>query len=232
MMSFAKSFMVLLKKDLLRELKTKEILTSMLVYAVLVLAIYGAALSQADTSFDIISVASGLLWVLILFTSLLALHRSFGFEIETRCIDALLMSPIERPVIFLAKMSANFIYLLLIELISVPLFFFFFLSGQELHINLFLFILPLIVGSLGIAGVGTFLASLTLEGKNKEILLSLLMVPLIFPLIYSCVASNTMVLLAVEGFEAEFWRSLAMGGLYDLIMLVAAYALYEFILSA
>lgn len=231
MPSFMKGYQILLAKDLVRELKTKESLSSMLVYAVLVLAIYGAALSQSSPDFDRLSIAGGLIWVLILFTSLLGFNRSFAYEMESRSFDALLLAPLERPLIFLSKMSSNLIILLVVECISVPLFFFLFLSGLPLSLNLGHFILSLLVGSLGIAGVGTFLASLTLESKGKEILLALVMVPLIFPLLYSCVSASSLVLMAVSGYEAEFWRVLAMGGLYDVVMLVAAYALYEFVVG-
>ena len=90
--SFA-AFRVLLSKDLRREFRTKEMLTSMGIYAVLVLIVYGAALAQAGTQLDILQMSGGLMWALIVFTSLLGLNRSFAYEKENACLEGLMLIP-------------------------------------------------------------------------------------------------------------------------------------------
>ena len=123
-------YKALLAKDVRMELRTRDMLTSMGVYAILVLTIYGATLSQSGDALDIVNVASGLLWALIVFTSLLGLNRSFTHETENGCLEGVLLAPVSRPAIFLAKATSNLLFLLAVEVIAVPLFFVFFLSGD------------------------------------------------------------------------------------------------------
>jgi len=120
-------YKALLRKDLAQELHTKEMITSMGLYALLVLVVYGASLAQAGSELDIQQMAGGLLWVVVLFTSLLGLNRSFSHEKENGCLESILLVPMDRSVIFLAKATANLVFLLIVEVICVPLFFFFFL---------------------------------------------------------------------------------------------------------
>lgn len=225
-------YKALVAKDIRLEMKTRKMITSMAVYAVLVLTIYGAALSQTGDAFDVLQVASGLLWALILFTSLLGLNRSFANETENRSLDAILLAPLDRALIFLGKASSNLLFMLVVEVLTVPLFFFFFLGGVQVGPQAVLMILPLIVGTIGIAGVGTLLATITMNTQGKDILLAILLIPVIFPLLYACVAATSVVLVGVEGQLPVFWRSLVIAGGYDVIMVAASYALYEFVVSA
>ncbi len=214
------------------ELRTREMITSMGLYALLVLTIYGAAISQSGDTLDVLAISGGLLWTLIVFTSLLGLTRSFSHETETGGLDALLLSPMDRGVIFLAKATSNLIFLLLVELITIPLFFLFFLSGAPVGPDALFLILPVIVGTIGVAGVGTLLSTMTMDTRGKDVLLAILFIPVIFPLLYACVAATSVVLIGVEGQMVAFWRSLAMAAGYDIIMVALAWALYEFIVGA
>lgn len=223
---------ILFAKDMRLELRTRSMSTSMGVYALLVLTIYGAALSQTSDAFDILQIASGLLWALILFTALLGLNRSFAHEQENGCFEGLLIAPLERPALFLAKAAANFVFIFAVELMSVPLFFFFFLGGTELAHAPLLLLLPLVVGSLGIAGVGTLFATITLNISGKDMLLAILLIPVIFPLLYVCVSATSVIFVGAPDGLIQLWRSLLLGVGYDVIMFGAAYALYEFVVSA
>ena len=77
-----RQYRTLLAKDLRQEMHTKEMLTSMGLYALLVLVVYGAALAQSTSRLDVLQLSGGLLWAVILFTSLLGLNRSFSYEKE------------------------------------------------------------------------------------------------------------------------------------------------------
>lgn len=85
-------YRALLMKDVRQEIRTREMLTSMVVYALLVLTVYGAALSQVGDRVDVVSFAGGLLWALIVFTSLLGLNRSFSHEVESGCLEGILLA--------------------------------------------------------------------------------------------------------------------------------------------
>lgn len=225
-------YKALLAKDIRMELRTRDMLVSMGVYAVLVLTVYGAALSQTGDKFDIMSVASGLLWALIVFTSLLGLNRSFANETENGCLEGTLLAPVSRPAIFLAKATSNLIFLIVVEIVTIPLFFVFFLGGAQLPATAPYVLLPLLVGTVGVAGVGTFLATMTIDTRGKDVLLAILFIPVIFPLLYACVSATAVALLGVEGQMVTFWRSLAMAGGYDVIMIAAAWGLYEFVVGS
>lgn len=223
-------FLALLKKDLLLEARSKTVLSSMLIYALLVLTIYGAALSQTADNFDILQVSSGLLWALIVFTSLIGLNKTFSHEGEAGALYALLLAPFEKSLVFLSKLCANFIFLVLLEVIVVPLFYFFFLQTSSLSAQSVLLILPLLLGNVGIAGVGTLLASITQRSKSGDILLAILLVPLIFPLLLACVSASAAVIIGSAELMEGFMRSCGIALSYDAIMLAASYALYEFVL--
>jgi len=230
--SSMRQFKAILKKDIVMELRTKEMLTSMGLYAVLVLVVYQLALSQAGSSFDVLRIAAGLLWLAIIFTSLLGLNRSLVHEKDQGCLDALLLAPVDRPIIFFAKAIGNLIFLLMVVAIVLPLFYFFFLAGKELGGPLWMLPLPLLVGCIGIAGVGTLLATMSVNTTGKDFILPVLFIPVMFPLLYASVAATSAVLIGDPGFEAIYWSALALGAGYDAIMLLAAYGLYEFIIGA
>ncbi|MDR1422843.1 MAG: heme exporter protein CcmB, partial [Coriobacteriales bacterium] len=126
------TYRILLARDLRQEFHTKEMLSSMGIYAVLVLVIFGAALAQVARDLDLLKMSGGLIWALIVFTSLLGLNRSFTHEKEDGALEGLLLIPLDRSVIFLAKATSNLLFLLIVEVITLPLFAFFFLGGSEL----------------------------------------------------------------------------------------------------
>ncbi|NLG11046.1 MAG: heme ABC transporter permease CcmB [Coriobacteriaceae bacterium] len=224
-------FRILLTKDLRIEFRTKEMVTSMGLYALLVLTVYGASLAQTAWGFNILQMSGGLLWVVIIFTSLLGLNRSFSQEKEFAALDGILLVPMDRSVIFLAKMTANLIFLLVIQIITVPLFIFFFLATTTPAETALLIVIPLLVGSIGIAGIGTLLSTITMHTRGKDVLLAVLFIPLIFPLLYACVSATSMMLVGTDDLGA-IWRSLALAGGYDVIMILLGWVLYDFLLSA
>ena len=168
-------YRALLGKDVRQELRTREMLTSMVVYSLLVLTVYGAAL---------------------------------------------------------AKTTSNLLFLLAVELVTVPLFFVFFLSGAPLSATAPMIVLPLLVGTVGVAGVGTLLSTMAIDTRGKDVLLAILFIPVAFPLLYACVSATGVALAGVEGTFATFWRSLALAGTYDVVMIAAAWGLYEFVLDS
>ena len=227
-----RQYKALLAKDVRQELRTREMLVSMGVYAVLVLTVYGAALAQVGDRLQVVSFAAGLLWALIVFTSLLGLNRSFGRETETGCLDGILLAPVDRAVVFLAKATTNLLFLLIVEVVVVPLFFLFFLSGAELAPTTPWIVLPLLVGTVGVAGMGTLLSTMTINTRGKDVLLAILFIPVVFPLLYACVSATGVAFMGVEGTFGTFWTSCGIALGYDVVMIAAAWGLYEFVVSA
>ena len=225
-------YRILLGKDLRREFRTREMLTSMGIYTLLVLVVFGTALVQATNKVDILQMSGGLFWALIVFTSLLGLNRSFAYEKEDGALEGVLLVPLDRSVIFLSKLTANLLFLLIVEIIAIPLFFIFFLGGFPLQPTILLALGPLLVGTIGIAGVGTLLATITINTRGKDVLLALLFVPLIFPLLYACVSATTLAITGADALEYAYVPALALAIGYDVVMILVAWILYDFVVSA
>lgn len=225
-------YKVLLAKDIKQEFRTREMLTSMGIYALLVLIVYGAALVHTDSSFDVLQMSGGLLWALIVFTSLLGLNRSFTHEKEQGCLEGILLVPLDRSVVFLAKATSNLLFLLAVEVIAVPLFCFFFLTTSAPAETFWLVVAPLLLGTIGVAGIGTLLSTITINTRGKDVMLAVLFIPLVFPLLYACVAATTAVIVGGEGCLETFRLSLLLAGGYDVIMVLLSWVLYDFVISA
>jgi heme exporter protein B len=227
-----RQFKAILRKDIVMELRTKEMLTSMGLYTLLTLLIYQVALSQSGSGFDVRLIAAGLLWLAFLFTSMLGLNRSLVHEKDQGCLEALLLSPVDRPIIFFAKATGNLVFLLIVEVLTIPLFFLMFLSGRAIGGDFWMIPLALIAGSIGIAGVGTLLATMSVNTSGKDFILAVMMVPVMYPLLLGVVSATSAAILGGPDYVAVFWQGMAFACGYDAIMLLAAFGLYEFIVGA
>lgn len=169
----------LLKKDLRIELRKKESLVSMAFFGTLILVIMNIA-SGIGKSVDAES-GAGILWVAVIFSSILGLGRVFAREKENGCIAALLISPISPGEIFIAKALVNFSLMLLSQLVLVPVFYILFgvnFSGGPLAL------LPiLLLVNLGFSAIGTLVSAISAGTRRNEVLLPILLFPLILPLI-------------------------------------------------
>jgi len=225
-------FLILLKKDLRQEFRTREMLTSMGIYAVLIIIVYGAALALTARGVDIVQMGGGLLWALIVFTSLLGLGRSFAHEKEQGCMEGLLLAPLDRSVIFLAKATSIFLFMAAVEVIAVPLFYFFFMTGAPVAETFGFVVAPLCVGTVGMAGVGTMLSTITMSTRAKDVMLAVLFIPVVYPLLYACVTATTAAIVGTQAWTDYFTMPLVMAGGYDIVMLLVCWVLYDFVVSA
>lgn len=227
-----RQFRAMLRKDIVMELRTKEMLMSMGLYSLLTMVVYFVALSQAGAGFDPRDIAAGLLWLAFIFTSMLGLNRSLVHEKDQGCLEALLLSPVDRPVIFFAKVVGNLIFLLVVEALTIPVFAFLFLQGETVDPNALLLVpLVLVFGSIGIAGVGTLLATMSVNTSGKDFVLAMLFIPLVYPLLLGAVTATAAAIIGGDAISA-FWTGMAWVVGYDVIMLLASYGLYEFIVGA
>ncbi len=227
-----RAFLILLRKDLRQEFRTREMLTSMGIYALLVIIVYGAALALVARGIDIATMGGGLIWVLIVFTSLLGLGRSFAHEKEQGCMDGLLLAPIDRSAIFLAKAVANILFMLAVEVITVPLFYFFFMTGVPVAPTLPAIVAPLVVGTVGMAGIGTMLSTITMNTRSRDVMLAVLFIPIIYPLLFACVTATTAAITGTELWTDLFIMPLVLACGYDVVMLLVCWVLYDFVVSA
>ncbi len=225
-------FRTLFAKDLRQEFRTKDMFTSMGIYAVLVLVVYGVALAMSGRPEDMVRVAAGLLWSLVVFTSLLGLNRSFSHETENAQIEGILLVPLDRGAFYLAKMCANIVFLLAVEVLAVPAFWFLFLIDAPVADSAAWLVVPLLLGTIGIAGVGTLMSTVTIHTRGRDVLLAVLLIPTIFPLLYACVSATQAVITGAVDWENTLMIGVALAAGYDIIMILVSWLLYDYVVSA
>lgn len=216
--------LALLWKDLVLEARSRETLPALFVLGLLVLVVFDFSLALRPDEAGRFS--AGILWVSVVFASVLALGRTFLIERENSCIEGLLTSPLDRGSIFLAKLAVNIILLLAFEALLLPVFSL--LYDVSLSANPGGLIAVMVAGTIGLAATGTLFALAALGTRAREMVLPLLVLPLQIPLLISAVQSTQMVLdgsgLATLGLRGE----LLVG--FDILAVTAGWLLFEFVL--
>ncbi len=225
-MAFLKQTAWLLWKDLLLELRRRESLLAMFFFGTLLLFIFHFALDvQPDKAADM---APGLLWLALVFCGTLGLMQLFQAERENRCLEALLLSPIDRAAIFLSKVLFNLTLMVLLEIVVFPLFWVLFnLTLWERLPWVFLYGL---LGTVGFCVLGTLFSALTLSARGREILLPLLLLPLMIPVILATIRGMEIILRAGDFQESLPWLHLLIG--FDVIFLTAGILVFEWVVES
>lgn len=225
-MDLLKQTIWLLWKDLLLELRRRESILAMFFFGTLLLFVFHFAFEiQAER---VAELAPGLLWLAFLFTGTLGLTQLFQAERENHCLDALLLSPMDRGCLYLAKLFFNLLLMLLVELIVFPLFWVLFnLASWDLLPSLFL---VAFLGTLGFCVLGTLFAAVTLKARSRELLLPLILFPLMIPVILATVRGMEIILRTGQFEEAVSWLRLLIG--FDVIFLTAGFLVFEWVIEA
>jgi heme exporter protein B len=213
-----KQVWAIVRKDLALERRSREMFGSTTLYALLVLLLFGI-------SFDLrvgraAAVAPGVLWVAISFSGMLGLARSFVLERDQGCLDGLLLCPIDRSQLYLAKVVSNLIFLSITEVILVPLYL--------VLLNLpFDPLLPLVVllGTIGFSAVGTLLSALTAKIRAREALLPVLVFPILLPALIAAVKLTAALLDNLGWEEMRPWLLLLVG--FDVLFVALSYTLFD-----
>jgi len=211
----------ILWKDIIAELRTKEMVTSMLVFSILVIVIFNFAFDPGSTAMR--ESAPGILWVAFCFAGMLGLSRSFVAESEHSCLQGMMLCPVDRSAIYLGKMLGNFIFMSIIELITLPIFFVFF----DLRINSSTPMILLIttLGTLGFTIVGTIISAISVNTKAREVLLPIVLFPLIVPVLIASVKATGKILSGKPYVDIAGWVQLLAG--FDVIFLVVCFLTFE-----
>lgn len=192
-------FAALFTKDLLVEFRSKEIIISMVAFGVAVILLYAFAFRQSPDVFSKFS--AGLLWTVFLFVSVLGLHRSFSLEKEFDAFGLLLSAPVDRVSIFLSKWLSSCLFLLMSQVVIVPLFFLF--LGLPLPQHIWIWAGLFLIADLGITALGSLLSGIVMRVRMSEILLPILLFPLISPVLIAATKSTDALL---RGLDFNTWR--------------------------
>jgi heme exporter protein B len=222
-MRFLRQVLAIVQKDLTAELRTKENLAAMVVFALIVLVIFNFAFELQGV--DITVVGSGVLWVAFTFSGILGLGRSFAAEKDKGSLEGVLLSPVDRGAVFLGKAISNFIFITVMEAVTLPLF--------AILNNIALPWLPLLpyvmLGTLGFAAMGTLLSAVAASTKMREVMLPILLFPVSIPLLMAAVKLTIGALQARDFSEVALWFNLLI--LYDVLFLVVAFWVFEYVVE-
>jgi heme exporter protein B len=216
----------ILRKDLLLEWRVKESVPAMTLFSVTVYVLFHFGLDRSSLDGDL---AAGVLWVTLLLAAVIGVTRLFAAEREQGGIDALLLAPVDRTALFLAKASALFLFLVAVEVVAVPAFGLL-LLGPGLGGALPELPLILLLGDLGIAAVGALVAALAAETRARELIVPLLLLPLLVPLLISCAQATEPLLRPDQGPE-DLGRWLGLLTLYDVVFVLVSIAVFDFLLE-
>jgi heme exporter protein B len=215
-----------LRKELLVELRTLQSVPAMTLFSLTTFVIFHFALNRGSVEGDL---ASGILWVTLLFASILGVNRLFVADAEEGGFDGFLLAPVDRSAMFIAKVLTLLVYLLALEIVAVPAFSLL-LLGTPLGPALPGLILTLLLADLGVAVIGTLVAAMAVRTRARDLLGPLLALPLFVPIVIGA-ARATSPLFASSPASWPAARWLGTLCLYDLLFGLIAYALFDFLLE-
>jgi len=224
-MEFVRQTLVIARKDLRAELRTKEAINAALAFSIVILVLFSFAFDPGEQ--ETIEMSGGLLWIVFAFAGTLVLNRSFAREVPNDCLDALVAAPISGAALFLGKALANFMLVIAVELVSLPVFGIFYNVHWTGHVWSLLFVLAL--GTWGLTVIGTIFSALTVNIRLRELMAPLLVYPMLIPALMSAM-KLTMDLIAGKplGGENEVWLRLLV--VFDVIFTALSLVLLETVL--
>ena len=209
-------------KDILSEVRTREIATSLVAFALLVIVVVSFALEPGEQTSPI---AAGILWVAFTFAGVLGLSRSFVMEKDKGCLQGLMLCPVDRSLIYLGKMLSIVVFMLVVEAIILPVFVI--LLDQPLFTPQLAVIA--LLATIGFAAVGTLFSALAVNTRSRDVMLPLLFLPVVSPVIIAAIKSSG---LALSG---ESWGAIAswlgIMAAFDVIFLVVSLLVFEFVIE-
>ena len=216
---FGKAISAIVWKDILAEYRSLELVSAMSVFSLLVIIIFNFALDLDIKTRQ--SVTAGVLWATFAFAGTLGLNRSMSVEKDRGCLDGLLLAPVDRSAIYFGKAISNLIFMLIVEVVVLPVY------STLYSINLFQpgLLMVILLGSIGYVGVGTLLATMSVQTRTRDILLSILLFPVILPVLLPAIVASNGFLAGLE--LSEFLFPLGILVAYDIIFIAVAFMVFD-----
>ncbi len=220
---FLRALWAVVWKDLAAEWRSREMLSAMLVFALLVIFIFNFALEldpQARAN-----LTSGILWVTLTFAGTLGLNRSMAVEKDRGCLDGLLLAPVDRSAIYFGKLLANYIVMLVVAAIILPVYSI--LYNSNLFQPGLLFVI--LLGGWGYVAVGTLLASMAVQARTRDVLLPILLFPVAIPVLVAAVKASSGYLEALPWDMVAPWVNILV--VYDVIFTAVAFMVFDYVVE-
>jgi heme exporter protein B len=224
-MRFLRQAMVIAAKDLRAEIRTKEAINASIAFAIVILLILSFAFDPSeDTTREI---SGGLLWIVFTFAGTLVLNRSFARELPNDCLDGLLAAPVPGSAIFLGKALSNFVLILAVEAVALPVFGIFY--NVRWTRQFWPLMLVQALGTWGLTAIGTVFSALTVNIRLREVMLPVLVYPLMIPMLLGAMLLTAQLVMGqpIAG-DSLVWLRLLFG--FDIIFTALALVLMETVL--
>jgi len=212
-------------KDLLTEYRTKDSLTSMLMFGLLVILMFHFAFEP--DSLETERYGPGLLWMTFIFAGILGMNRAFASERENDSLQALKLAPVSWGAIYLGKMLANLLFMLLAEAVMLACFTVFF--NFDLIPRLGWMSAIVLLGTLGFASVGTILAAVSMNTRMNDVMLPVLLLPIALPVVIGAVESTSAIFTDPPGEALGFWVKFLV--VFNIVFVTLPLLLFEYVLE-
>lgn len=222
--SFLAAAFAIFRKDIQAELRSRELVSTMGLFALLSILVFSFAL-ELDRLARLEAI-SGVLWVTVVFAGILGLNRSMAMERENGGMDALLLAPISRGAVYAGKLAGNLAFTVLVAVLLLPIMALLYNQGALLQPGV---ILVVLLGAFGFSAVGTVLAAMTIQTRARESLLSIVMLPIALPLLLSAVRATTALINGDSGNEWAGWAAVLAA--LDVVFLAVALLTFEFVIE-
>jgi heme exporter protein B len=224
-MAYLGKILAIVWKDIVAELRTKEMFSAMSVFAVLVIVVFNFAFDLRISGERVRQVAPGALWVAFAFAGVLGLNRAFVLEKDRGCLEGLLLAPMDHTAIYFGKMISTVLFMLVVEALVLPVF------TAFLGVNLFdlRLVLVIVLGTVGFAGVGTILSAMTAQTRAREVLLPILLLPVAAPVLIAAVKATAGILDGLALGEIAFWLQLLVA--FDIIFPAVAFMTFDYVVK-
>ncbi len=214
------------RKDLAIEFRTRTAFFSAVTFAVLAISIFHFAWDETLAR-PPVNLAPGVLWVVLAFSALLGLQRSFGIEETDRGIDALLVSPVSRESIYLGKAIGNFVFMCAIQAVTIPALALFY--NVPVGHPLLIVSGVVLLATVGIVAIGTLFSAMAVNTRLAELLLPMLSLPFFVPILMDAAQISTRVLAGRPLSESWPWLKILIA--FDVVFVVACTLAFPFTLE-
>ncbi|MEJ5200276.1 MAG: heme exporter protein CcmB [Anaerolineae bacterium] len=222
-MSFWRAVVAIVWKDIRAELRTKDIFSSMFVFALLTVILFNFAFELRVP--DMKMVVPGIVWVAISFAGTLGLNRAFVIEQDKGSLAGLLLAPVDRSAIYFGKLIGNLLFMFVVEIIILPLVMIFY----NLSLLSLAHVLVLLLGTYGFAAVGTVFSAIAVNTRAREVLLPILLFPVLLPVLIAGVKMTGALLDGEALGSLGNWLQIVM--VYDVGFTIIAYLTFGYVME-
>jgi heme exporter protein B len=213
-------------KDLISEVRSRETLSSMFFFALIVILVFSFSFSMDQQAAR--ELIAGIMWVAFAFTGMIGLGKSFAAELQNDCLEQLQISPTSKGAVYLGKLTANLLFMLVVEVILFPMFVVFF--NLDVVEELPLLLLIFAMATLGLSTVGTLFSAMTVQIRAREVMLPILLLPLAVPVMISAVEATRG---ALNGDPIALYGNwLQLLAVFDIVFTVLSFWAFEWILDS